>query len=683
MNLYISFLWHFHQPFYYDVEEKLLHLPWVRLHALRSYYSLGKYIEKYPTIRMNFNFTSSLIEQLNYYRDGIYDYLYILNKKDIKNLSQKEKLYTIRNSFYGHYPTTIKPYSRYRELYIKYIKNNFSDESLLRAFREQDILDLIVLSNLSWFSNFEKSKDEFLKYLIKKKRNFSEYEKRSLLEKELITINKILPLYKKLQKKGKIELTTTPYSHPIMPLLADNYSAKVSLPGLALPQERFAYPEDLHVQIKKSVKTYYYAFDSFPKGMWPSEGAVGDFILPFFWQNGIKWIATDSEILGMTKKIFLTNDEYGVTNNPEILYKLYILKKSIPSFFIVFRDHFLSDLFGFVYSGMKKEDSMRDFVFRLKRIKEKLKDKEGDYLVTIVLDGENPWEYYEKAGCDVFFEYLLYTLSELTFIKTTKISDFINSTDSKEFLTNLYIGSWINHNLRTWIGDDEKNLAWDYLNFVRNDFKKLRLKENKEQIESAYKSLLFAEGSDWFWWYGEGHQTAEEDKLDYLFRKHLKNIYSLLNKKAPQFLEKPIIKIEDTHIPKKKFTPNINGIEDSKEEWIYAGKYEIESGTMSNANIYLPFHAFYYGNDDVNLYIRLDLKEDCCNNIIIIINDISYAYNLLERKGDTVFAYNKILEIAIPLEKKDENSIKMKIIFKNGKEEYFFPYDYYMFIQIK
>ncbi len=677
MNLYIDFLWHFHQPFYYDLKDKIFHLPWVRLHAIRNYYPLGKYMERHPTVKMNFNFTPSLIESIEKYNQGIYDYLFTLSLKNINSLIEKERLYIIKNSFYGYYPTTIKPYRRYRELYIKKIENELSDKALLEKFNDQDLIDLIVLSNLSWSSTYARKKDDFIKYLIKKEVSYTEHEKRSLLEKELMILKEVLPLYKNLQKRGQIEITTTPYAHPIAPLIADNYSAKISLPDHPLPDKRFSYPLDLDIHIKKAISAYYRAFDSFPSGMWPAEGAVGKFVLPWFWENGIKWIATDSEILGMTKGIFLTYDENGVTNNPEILYKPYILKRGIPKLYILFRDHALSDLFGFVYSGMNPEDAINDFIKKLKKIREKLKNKNGNYLITIILDGENPWEYYEKARQDKFFDLLLSTLEDLSFIKTVKISEFLKKNGEFEFLPNLFTGSWINHNLRTWIGDEEKNMAWEYLFKVREDFKSIKNKK-----EDAYSSLLFAEGSDWFWWYGEGHETPEEDKLDFLFRKHLKNVYMLSGYRYPSFLDKPIINIRRKDIPFKEFTPNINGVLDSPSEWTYAGMYRVESGAMSEANISYPFSAIFYGNDRVNFYLRLDLKKDCCDNIVVTLNGIDYHYDLRDVKGDTVFAYKDILEIAIPISKEEE-SVRLKVSFKKGENIVSFPIDYYIIIPLK
>ena len=676
MNLYINFLWHFHQPFYYDLRREIFHLPWVRLHALRSYYTLGKYLELYPTLSMSFNFTPSLIESIKKYKEGRYDYLFILENKEVGELSDDEKLYIIKNSFYGYYPTTIKPYKRYRELYLKKIENELSDKALLEKFSQKDILDLIVLSNLSWFSEYLKEKDEFIRYLIKKERGFSEYEKYSILEKELQIMNRILPLYKKLQDKGQIEITTTPYAHPILPLISDNYSAKISLPHHPLPKERFSYPQDADIHIKKAISTYYDAFGCFPKGMWPSEGAVGNFILPLFWENGIKWIATDSEILGMTKDIFLSYDKDGVTENPEVLYRPYVLKMGTPKLFIIFRDHTLSDLFGFVYSGMSRREGVENFVSKLEKIKDKLKGKEGNYLISIILDGENPWEYYEKGEQDKFFKELLETLSGLSFVKTIKVLDFIKRENNFEFLPNLYTGSWIGHNLRTWIGDEEKNKAWTYLYKVRKEFEKFKSTEK----DRAFESLLFAQGSDWFWWYGEGHESPEEDKLDFLFRTHLKNVYLSLGENPPHFLEESIITIRPKGVPMGKISPKIDGII-GEREWDDAGLYEVKSGAMSELNVSLPFYRIFYGNDDSNFYIRVDLKENCCDNIRVILNDKKYSYNLINNTGDTLFKYNEILEISIPIEKIEK--AKFRIIFEKGDSETSFPLDYYMIIPIK
>ncbi len=680
MNLYISFLWHFHQPFYFDLKKEMFYLPWVRLHSLRNYYALGKYTELPPKVKMNFNFTPSLIESIEGYNSGRYDYLFILEQKRISELKDEEKLYIIKNSFYGYYPTTIKPFERYRELYVKKIENELSEEMLLKKFTESDLIDLIVLSNLSWFSQYDRERDGFLIYLTKKGRGFSEHEKQSLLEKELQVIKRVIPLYRALQNKGQIEITTTPYAHPIVPLIADNYSARISLPHHPLPEKRFSYPQDAELHIRKAISVYYKAFGVFPQGMWPSEGAVGSFILPLFWRNGIKWVATDSEILGMTKDIFLAYDGEGVTESPELLYRPYMLKSGIPKFYVVFRDHALSDLFGFVYSGMSGEDAMKDFVYKLEKIRRKLEGRDGDYLITIILDGENPWEYYEKGKGDKFFNTLLETLEELSFVKSIRISDFIKKEDSFELLPYIYTGSWIDHNLRTWIGDKGKNLAWEYLYKVRTEFDKWEY-DTIQDKENVLKSLLYAEGSDWFWWYGEGHESPEEDKLDYLFRTHLKNVYSLTGRTPPSFLDKPIVTIIPRHIPQKKISPLVDGKEDVGE-WDGAGIYEVKGGAMSNANISLPFHRIFYGNDDVNFYIRLDLEKDCCDNIEVIINEKRYKYDLRNIKGDTPFAYGDVVEISLPIERNEEK-VRLRLVFEKGNTKVSFPLDYYMIIPLK
>ena len=337
-------------------------------------------------------------------------------------------------------------------------------------------------------------------------------------------INLVLPKHKELQDKGQIEVTTSPFYHPILPLLIDTNIAKIGMPQVTLPRTRFHAPEDAEIQIKNGIELYEKIFNRKPKGMWPSEGSVSSEIVPMFAKNNINWIATDEEILFRTIVDLKEPIE-------EILYKPYRINVNNSKVNVIFRDHKLSDLIGFVYHKMDPEAAADDFIERLCSIKRSLRKDDEEHLVSIILDGENCWEYYPNDGID--FLNALYTKlshAEKNGYITTTVSDYLEKFPPKDELKGIFPGSWINGNFGIWIGHSEDNTAWDYLNQARIFLESRSKSAPPEKIQKAWKELYIAEGSDWNWWYGGDHSSMNDAEFDMLFRAHLINIYKLLKR---------------------------------------------------------------------------------------------------------------------------------------------------------
>ncbi|MCK4428135.1 MAG: hypothetical protein KAW16_06605, partial [candidate division Zixibacteria bacterium] len=492
-------------------------------------------------------------------------------------------------------------------------------KSAVQNFDAQDFLDLQVWSNLVWVDPIFKN-DPLISYLLKKGANFTEEDKRRLISKEREILGLILPKYKELQDKGQIEVTFSPYFHPISPLICDTEIAKLALPNIQLPKERFSYPEDLEAQIELGMKLFERTFGRRPKGMWPPEGSVSEEIIPRVAKFGVKWIATDEEILWFSTMLSTTRNREPTPYKESVLYKPYkISAGSIGSventeLSIIFRDHTLSDLMGFVYSSWDAGEAADDFIRRLHKIRESLLQKDlSQFLVSVILDGENCWEYYKNDGHD-FLSALYYRLSEDKLLRTTTISAFLEKTKQSEPLPRLFAGSWINHNFRVWIGHPEDNLAWDLLKMTRDalvEYQKEAKKkpEAKKILEKAWKEIYIAEGSDWCWWYGDEHQGPGTDEFDRIFRSHLLYVYELINKEPPEVLYQPIrSKFIYTYLlpPTGYVRPTIDGKNSHYYEWQQAGVFDClkAGGTMHRAKSEIL--RIFFGFDEKNLYFRVD-----------------------------------------------------------------------------
>ncbi|MBI4778638.1 glycoside hydrolase, partial [Candidatus Desantisbacteria bacterium] len=395
----------------------------------------------------------------------------------------------------------------------------------------QDFLDLQVWFNIAWFDPQFQGRDSFLVNLIKKQRGFSEEDKQCLINKQREVISWILPEYKRMQDKGQIEVSVTPYYHPILPLLCNTELARQSDHGVTLPTKRFSAPEDARMQIKKAVDCYQHYLGCNPRGMWPSEGSVCNDIIPLVADNGINWLATDEWILYHT----LGMDRYSA----HLLYKPYNLNIKGQQVSVIFRDRALSDTIGFTYGKWNTYDAVSDFITRLHHIRDML-PKKRNHLVCIAMDGENAWEYYSKDGWE-FLEYLYTCLSNDKTIRCVTISEYLKENPPQEILNDIHPGSWIDSNFRIWIGDQEENMAWDYLYEAREALVKFEKEHGpSDKTQTAWEYIYIAEGSDWFWWYGDKHYSPNANIFDSLFRGYLEGVYNILGLSIPEGIKKPI-----------------------------------------------------------------------------------------------------------------------------------------------
>ncbi len=633
--LYIAFLWHMHQPYYKDLTNKYI-LPWVRLHGIKDYYGVPRLIEDIPEARLTFSLTPSLLEQIYDYSIKLEQDLFIeLTLKAVEEYSTEERIFILKNFFLANWDTMVKVYPRYAQLLEKR-GYYFSDEELKikqKFFSTQEMIDLKVWYNLAWIDTGFQRNDKRISELIAKGRNFTRSDLETLVDVQKEIISKIIPQYKKLMESGQAELITTPFYHPILPLLYDTSLARIAVPDIILPERGFSYPEDCKAQLNMAVTYYQSIFGKKPKGLWPSEGAVFKELVPMLNENNIEWIATDEDILAKSINISLERDIHGCLKDPSILYKPYWIYKGEQRIIGIFRDSVLSDLIGFVYYRWDIERAVEDFCGRLRMIHQRSLSFERPALVTIILDGENAWEFYPHNGRD-FLARLYENITGDNDFKMTTISEYLNQypPSKEDRIEKLFPGSWINHNFKVWIGHEEDNKAWQYLISARRAIEEHKSK-SEQTLETIKKELYIAEGSDWFWWYGDDHFTEQADLFDYIYRKHLINIYHLLELPVPNELHIPItinrVKSEFRCQPRGYITPIIDGKINSYFEWLMAVRFKVKKsgGTIHRSESILK--DIFYGFDEDYLYLRLDTSRPFKELDITICLHIIYPKLLL------------------------------------------------------
>ncbi|MDX2098589.1 MAG: glycoside hydrolase family 57 protein, partial [Leptolyngbyaceae cyanobacterium bins.59] len=568
---------------------------------------------------------------------------------------------------------------------------------------------------------------------LKRGKGFTLDDRQQIYAKQQEIIRRIIPQHRKMQEAGQLEITTSPYTHPILPLLADTDAGRVAVPNMALPEQRFQWAEDIPRHLRKARDLYQDRFGTAPRGLWPSEQSVSPAILPHVAEAGFQWLCSDEAILGWTIHHFFHRDGLGNVYEPELLYRPYRLKTPAGDLAIVFRDHRLSDLIGFTYGAMEPRRATSDLVGHLESIARTLRQRqpEGDqalqhpWLVTIALDGENCWEFYPQDG-KPFLETLYQTLSDTPGLQLVTVSEFLDRFPPTETLPSdhLHSGSWVDGNFTTWIGDRAKNRAWDLLTDARRVLAN-HPEATEESRPDVWEALYAAEGSDWFWWFGEGHTSNHDAIFDQLFREHLIAIYEALQEPVPSELYSPVEfhSAPGDHMPQSFIHPTINGRCD-KQEWDKAGRIEIGGarGTMHRSS---TVQKVWYGVDHFNFYLRVDLRSgtrpgtDCPAELNLVwyypdqpmhnsplplgsvpdqsplnyrfhhflgINLITQTVRLMEaiehdcwepRTSRTQVALDQCLELAVPwadLQPKPDWSLRLLLIFsENGQFQSFLP----------
>lgn len=609
--LQVTFIWHMHQPLYRDPLTGGYDLPWTYLHAVKDYYDMAAIVEETDGARAVFNLVPSLLEQIRDYADGTAaDPFLHHGRMDPSAMTPENRRFVLDNFFSANRERMIEPYPRYLELL--YLAGNGcrnAGDDRLRRFGDQDILDLQVWFFLAWTGEAARRRRPELRKLLAKGRHFTAEDKRLLFDIHGELLREIVPLYRRLHERGKAELSVSPYFHPILPLLCDTGSARAAMPRVNLPRIPFRHPEDARAQVTRAMDYFSREFGFAPAGMWPSEGAVSEEALSVMADCGIRWAASDEGVLAASLS-------GGLGEGKQRLYRPYVFGDG-DGIALLFRDRQLSDLIGFSYSRWEAERAADDLVGRLAHIGKRFPGA----LVTIILDGENAWEYYRENGYD-FLSGLYRGIAARPDLELTLPSEALGRFRDPPLLTHVHPGSWINADYGIWVGHPEENAAWEQLARAREAAVNgcdevaalLAIPESAGSRQDTTAGLVCrrlyaAEGSDWFWWYGDDHFSPHSDHFDRLFRNNLIGVYRLLNLEVPRELFEPIKRLSFSGLVREPVTfisPDINGMVDDYFEWLGAGLYDLsrQSSAMHVSESLLQ--CFFYGYDGHSFYFRVD-----------------------------------------------------------------------------
>ncbi len=592
-----------HQPVY-EIEGTYL-MPWARLHAVKDYLDMALFLERFPKLKLNFDIVPALLDMIIDYSNGANDIHSELTCSNIEDMTGEEKSFILNNFFSSRYETMIFRSENYKNLYQKRFSKDVCN---IEDFSAQELSDLMALFNLVWMDPIHFKRYPRLQELWDKQYNYNLDDRIEIINIQRDIIREIIPTYKKYILEGRIELTTTPYYHTILPILADiktSIKSVITTEGLPASLGMF---EDAKEQVKRGLDRVEEVFGVRPKGIWPPELCVGPKTLNILAKEGIKWTISDEGVLASSINFDFIRDFKGNLNDPYHLLKVYEYQGAPIN--VIFRDRSIPNLINFEYAGVDSKMAAGDLFDKIKIIQSKLLVSPDDtHLLTIALDCENCWENYQNDGND-FLERIYSLIEKDETLETVLISDYIENDNHKKPLNKIYSGSWIDRTFQYWIGEITKNKAWAYLKSTKDDFEAF-VKENRKNpnIENARRELFIAEGSDWFWWYGEPNNSGQDFVFDYMFREHLKNVYLSLGLEPPERLNQSLITKYEMPFkhPSRSITPKMDGLISSYEDWYYSGNISMIDGPVFRESKNID--KILFGCDENNIYFRLHVNK--------------------------------------------------------------------------
>jgi len=563
----VALLWHMHQPFYQDLATGEHILPWVRLHALKDYYGMAALTREFAGLKLTFNLVPSLLVQLEAFASGqARDRHLDVGLAAADQLTESERQFCAEHFFHAHRARMIDPFPRYAELLATREAGRRRGHAAA-GFTTDDLRDLQVWHKLVWIDASYADRDPRVRALLAKGRDFSEQDKRTLRAVELEILGRVVGEYRAAAERGQIEISTSPFYHPILPLLCDASVYLKTNPSWPPPEQPFAYPQDASEQLRRAIALHQRLFGRTPTGLWPSEGSVSDAMVPLAAEAGFAWMATDEEILARSLPRTFSRDAD--------LYRAYHVGSGSATVACGFRDHLLSDLVGFTYSSWDPQMAADDFVNRIAATGERYQAQRGgeEATVFVVLDGENAWEHYEGQGRP-FLRALYSRLEQDSGVRTVTMAEAC--AGAIERLPAIHPGSWINADFYIWIGHADDRRAWGQLSRARRALEHAIGVATPEALGAAREELLIAEGSDWCWWYGDDHHSDHDREFDDLFRRHVRNVYRALGLPIPEDLFVTNITTMPPKVtvlaPTGPTAPRVDGRESSYFEWLGAGE---------------------------------------------------------------------------------------------------------------
>lgn len=526
--------WHMHQPEYRDRHTGEFILPWTYLHVIKDYVDMVSHLEDEPEAKAVVNFAPILLEQIEdyskqvggYLRDGVIikDALLAALVEPTVTADPERRLKLLHDCFKANRERQINRYPVFTRLIdmAEWVRRHPDAVNYLNS---QFIADVLVWYHLIWMGETVKLADVRVQRLIEKGSGFSFHDRIEVLEIIGDLLSTVIYRYKSLARKGRVELSVTPYAHPIMPLMLDIHSAQEAMPGVKLPQLQ-SYPGGearVKWHLRKGLETFKHFFGFEPQGCWPSEGGVSELTLKMLSEFGFKWSASGGSVLANSLRAS------GIESSPHHVFKLESIDLAC-----FFRDDGLSDLIGFEYSKWHAEDAVADLIKHLENIAD---FQSEPAIVSIIMDGENAWEYFPENGYH-FLRTMYRRLVEHPRIQLTTFSEILKDQIEPKKLPQLVAGSWVYGTFSTWMGDDDKNQGWDMLGDVKSAYDKALSLDglNETQRVLAETQLAVCEGSDWFWWFGDYNPGEAVSDFEKQYRLNLSNLYRLLGEEPPGYL---------------------------------------------------------------------------------------------------------------------------------------------------
>lgn len=668
--LRIAFFWHMHQPYYRDDESGVIEMPWVFLHALKDYYEMLWHLKRHPALKATFNLSPALLEQLRLYEaPDVSDRLLRLFRRPCDTLDETERAWVMRFVGYAHCKHQIQPLRRYAELH---------GAAQERPLDSAELCEIEVLFLLAWCGNAVRAELPLVAELLGQERGYTEEQKNGLIDELCLFVRRIVPEYRRMMEEGQIALAINPMYHPIMPLLMDMKNALHSRPGTQMPSVTCVFEEDAYRHLDNGIACFKEHFDRMPQGVWPSEGSVNETTLDAYARYGFGFAASDEEILFAT----LNNHERS------LLYRPYRFKED-HGITLVFRDKRLSDKIGFEYASLSADEAADDLMEHLKQIY----DTCDTPLVSIILDGENAWEAYPDNALP-FFDALYGRLGEAQWCETVHLDHIAGAEEPYPLLPHIHPGSWIYRDFSTWIGQKDKNRAWEMLCQAHLAYQRHENGLDDQVRRKIERELMIAEGSDWFWWYGTDHRSEYADLFDTLFRRRLITIYGHLGQSVPLYLLRANRSETETHplIPTEWVSPSLTAADEPFFEWYGSGiVYEPSFTDVMDTSNKGVIRSMRYGFDRHFFYLSLEGRWDVlegkslevrlhsqrCEPIAVPL-DRPEKFDRRRRRDSAAGIVHRRAQLRIPVEwlRADETFALQVEVIADGKTVTRFPSDH-------
>jgi alpha-amylase/alpha-mannosidase (GH57 family) len=541
-RLQVVLCWHMHQPYYKGPEHSDYMLPWVYLHGIKDYADMAAHLEHLPDAKAVVNFAPVLLEQLDDYASQIDAWLNsgsLIRDPLLAALAGpglpvdvRSRKAIITACLKANENRLIHRFKHFSEL-AAMAKHALENEAMIAYFNDQYLIDILIWYHLAWIGECQRMNDLRVRSLQAKGHGFNQDDRRCMIEMIWEILSTLTQRYAKLADDGQAELSVTPYAHPIIPLLTDMNAAREALPTIAMPQlEEYPGGESrARWHMRKGIEVFEKYFGFKPKGCWPSEGGVSEATLKMLEEEGFEWAATGQQVL--SNSLMAGGGDSPFPNN--WVHLPYCVQEGYLNMF--FRDDGLSDLIGFTYGEWHSDDAVGDLTNHLVNIADACQGN-PDAVVSIIMDGENAWEYYPYNG-SYFLRAMYERLSQHPRLRLTTFSEVLARQQQQPLrLSNLVAGSWVYGTFTTWIGDKDKNRAWDLLGEAKKVYDRV-LKERKfseQKLVELEKQLAVCEGSDWFWWFGDYNPGETVSDFEQLFRSQLSHLFDLLEEPKPDYL---------------------------------------------------------------------------------------------------------------------------------------------------